>query len=264
MAESRRPIITLLTDFGTVDHFVGCVKGAILEINPDVHLIDATHDVPSHDVLAAAFTLRSYYNYFPAGTVHLVVVDPGVGTRRRPLLVATERYYFVAPDSGLLSVVFENETIHRVIHITEDHFFRKPVSKTFHGRDIFAPVAAWVTRGIDQFKFGPEITDYVSLSTPKVRQVGPKLLQGVVLYVDKFGNLVTNFTEKDIPAERFDKILIAGEEVSILQDAYAEGDPGEFFAIPGSSGFYEIALTRDSAAQALEAARGTEVGALLK
>lgn len=264
MGDAKRSVITLLSDFGVRDHFVGCLKGVILGINPHVDLMDVTHEIPSHDILSGAITLNAYYNYFPTGTIHLAIVDPGVGTRRRPILVATEHHYFVAPDNGLLSFVYEAEAACRVIHITEDHFFRKPISTTFHGRDLFAPVAAWLSRGIELSKFGPEISDYVRLSTPKVRSITPNMLQGVVLAVDKFGNIMTNFTEKEIHPSQFAKFLIAGEEVSALRDAYSGGDPGEFFAIKGSSGFYEIALTRDAAATVLGATRGTEVGAVLK
>jgi S-adenosylmethionine hydrolase len=268
MAEGKKQIITLLSDFGTKDHFVGCMKGVILEISPDVEIIDITHDVPAHDILSGAFTLRSYYSYFPTRTIHLAVVDPGVGSRRRPVIVSTENYVFVAPDNGLLSFVYEMETVSRVIHITEDHFFRKPVSNTFHGRDIFAPVAAWLAREIEPAKFGPEITDYLKLTTPKVRAINPKMLQGVVLHVDKFGNIITNFTEKEIPrvggVSQLAKFLIAREEVTEVKNSYEEGDQGEVFAILGSSGFYEIAVSRGSAAALLSANRGMEVGALLK
>src|SRR5713226_5310695 len=128
MADGKRPIITLLTDFGVKDHFVGCIKGVILQINPEVELIDISHDIPSHDIPTGAIAVRAYYSYFPQGTIHIAIVDPGVGTRRRPLLVATERYYFVVPDNGLLSFIFESEDVRRVIELTEDLYFRKPVS----------------------------------------------------------------------------------------------------------------------------------------
>ncbi len=269
MVEDKRQIITLLTDYGTKEHFVACMKGVVQEINSNVDLIDASHDVSAHDVLEGAFLLSAYYKYFPHRTIHVAVVDPGVGTRRRPIIVSTGNYIFIAPDNGLLSFIYELESVDRVIHISAEHFFHKPVSKTFHGRDIFAPVAGWISKGIELSQFGEEITDFVKLPTPKVREVAPKVLQGVVLYVDKFGNIITNFTEEDIPRSEsnqpeFQKFIIAKRDITDVKNAYEEATPKELFIILGSCGFYEIATSRDSAAQLLGVGRGIEVNVLLK
>lgn len=267
--QEKRPIVTLLTDYGTKEHFVGAMKGVLLEINPQVDIIDISHEIASHDILEGAFTLSCYHNYFPHHTIHIAVVDPGVGTRRRPIIVSTENYTYIAPDNGLLSFVYETEPISRVIHITAEHFFHKPVSRTFHGRDIFAPVAAWISKGIELVQFGEEITDYVKLSTPKVRIVDAKLVQGVVLHIDKFGNVVTNFTERNIPhAETdellFEKFIVANREITEKKEAYEEGSPKEVFVILGSSGYYEIVTSRGSAAALLGVRRGSEVTVALK
>lgn len=268
MAAERRQIITLLTDFGTRDHFVGSMKGVMLSINPDLEIVDITHDVTSHDLAEAAFTLRSFYHYFPRLTIHLAVVDPGVGSKRRPIMAISERYFFIAPDNGLLSFIYEEEQITSVIHITADHYFLKPVSRTFHGRDIFAPVAAWLSKGVEPAKFGEPISDYVKFSVPKVKIV-QNALQGMVLHVDKFGNLITNIPEAAVPRSAggeplVEKILVGQREVVSIKESYSEGKPGELFAIAGSSGFYEIALNRGSAASALSLGRGTDVVMILK
>ena len=164
---ARRPIVTLITDFGIHDHFVGTIKGVILNINPDVEIVDITHKVASYDIFDAAFTLAQSYRFFPPDTIHLVVVDPGVGTLRRPLLAHSMAYKFVAPDNGVLSVICEREENLEVRHITADHYFLNPVSNTFQGRDIFAPVVGWLSKQVEVDKFGEPIADFAKFSSPK-------------------------------------------------------------------------------------------------
>lgn len=257
-----RPIITLTTDYGTNDHFVGAMKGVILNINPEASVLDLTHGVIAHDILDGALAIGRAYKYFPPRTIHVVVVDPGVGTQRRPILVAGDTHYFVAPDNGVLSMIFDqSETIH-AWHITSEHYFLHPVSNTFHGRDIFAPVAGWLSKSWQTASFGEEITDYVRFSIPKPKTQGTQV-KGVVLRVDHFGNLITNVTSEDVPAlanPNGNITVRAGSgEIKKVCSTYAEGAPGEPIGIVGSSGYLEISVNKGSAAKLLGAARGAEV-----
>lgn len=194
-----RPIITLTTDFGLNDHFVGTMKGVILNIVPDAAIVDISHAVQAFDVLDGALTISQAYSYFPAGTVHVVVVDPGVGTARRPIIASSDGYHFVAPDNGVLSLVYAREERIHVRHITSDHYFLQPISNTFHARDVFSPVAAYLAKQVDSHKFGDEIEDFVKFSAPKPKAVNDNQMRGVVLKVDRFGNLITNITPQDAP-----------------------------------------------------------------
>jgi len=194
-------IITLTTDFGVNDHYVGAIKGVILKQNPSAKIVDISNSVISYDVLDGALTIAQAYNYYPSDTVHVVVVDPTVGTPRRPILAVTDKHIFLAPDNGVLSLVFEKETERLTVrHVTAEHFFLQPVSQTFHGRDVFAAVAGWLSKGVDVAKFGDEITDFARFAAPKPKAMNPQLLKGVILKMDKFGNLITNFTAADVPA----------------------------------------------------------------
>lgn len=264
---AHRPIITLTTDFGTNDHFVGAVKGVILDIVPEAAIVDISHAVQAFDVLDGALTISQTYSYFPTGTVHMVVVDPGVGTARRPIIASSDGYHFVAPDNGVLSMVYAREERIHVRHISADHYFRQPVSNTFHARDIFAPVTAYLAKLVDSHKFGDEIEDYVRFAAPKPKPAGDNRLRGVVLKVDRFGNLITNITPEDAP-ELFTgkaafKIVVGNKEISDLRTAYAEGAPGEVFGVLGSMGYLEIVANRASAAQITGAGKGSEVSILL-
>ena len=176
---ANRPLITLTTDFGLNDHFVGTIKGVILDIVPEAEIVDICHAVQAFDVLDGALTIAQAYSYFPNGTVHMVVVDPGVGTARRPILLSTGRHYFVAPDNGVLSLVYAREERLQVRHIDAAHYYRQPVSNTFHARDIFAPVAAYLAKGVEVAKFGEEITDFVRFNAPKPKATDGKTLRGV-------------------------------------------------------------------------------------
>jgi S-adenosylmethionine hydrolase len=261
---AQRPLITLTTDFGLNDHFVGTMKGVILSITPDAEIVDICHAVQAFDILDGALALAQAYSYFPGRTVHLVVVDPGVGSARRPILASSEKYNFVAPDNGVLSLMYAREERLSVRHITADHYFAQEPSNTFHGRDIFAPVAAYLAKGVDQEKFGPEITDFVRFNAPKPKATEPNTLRGVVLKVDRFGNLITNVTPHDAPVlfktgpPAF-KIIVGKKEVNSICTNYAEGVPGEVFAILGSMGYLEIAANRAAAAQLTGAGKGSEV-----
>lgn len=263
-----RPIVTITTDFGEQDHFVGVMKGVILKINPEAVIVDINHQVNSYDVFDGAFTLAQSYLYFPPETTHLVVVDPGVGSSRRPILARTANYSFVAPDNGVLSLIYEREERVEVRHVTAEHYFLNPVSNTFHGRDIFAPVAAWLSRGVETDKFGEVITDYAKSASPRPKWENEKLVKGVAIKVDKFGNIITNLRPEDVPQlftenpPRF-RIVISGREVTEIYSSFAMGKPSEVFAVVGSSGFLEIATNRGSAAKALNVNRGTEVAVML-
>ena len=264
---SHRPIVTLTTDFGTNDHFVGAVKGVILDIVPEAAIVDISHAVQAFDVLDGALTISQAYSYFPNGTVHMIVVDPGVGTARRPILASSDGYHFVAPDNGVLSMVYAREERMHVRHITADHYFRQPVSNTFHGRDVFAPVAAYLAKMVDSHKFGDEIEDYVRFAAPKPKPAGDNKLRGVVLKVDRFGNLITNVTPEDAPAlfapNAAFKIVVGSKEISEIRAAYAEGAPGEVFGVLGSMGYLEIVANRAAAAQLTGAGKGSEVSIVL-
>ena len=265
---AHRPIITLTTDFGTNDHFVGAMKGVIVDIAPDAQIVDITHAVQAFDVLDGALAISQAYSYFPNGTIHMVVVDPGVGTTRRPILASSDGYHFVAPDNGVLSMVYAREERIHVRHITSEHYFRQPISNTFHARDVFAPVAAYLAKMVDSHKFGDEIEDYVRFAAPRPKATGEGRLRAVVLKVDRFGNLITNVTPEDAPAlftakPGAFKIVVGSREITDIRTAYAEGTPGEVFGIIGSMGYLEIVANRAAAAQITGAGKGSEVSIFL-
>jgi len=244
------------------------MKGVIYNINPDVEIVDITHQVASYDIFDAAFALAQSYRFFPPDTIHLVVVDPGVGTARRPLLARSMAYKFVAPDNGVLSLIYEREENMEVRQVTSDHYFLNPVSATFQGRDIFAPVAGWLSKGVEVDKFGEPIRDFIKFSSPKPKRVGDTFVKGVILKIDKFGNILTSLRPEDLPQIFVEspppfKIIINQQEITRLNLAYSMGRPGELFAIVGSSGYIEICTNRGSAAKALNVSRGVEVGVML-
>ncbi len=256
------PIITLTTDYGTSDHLVGVLKGVILKIQPEVHIVDINHSVVPFDVLDGALAIGAAYRYFPPRTVHVVVVDPGVGTPRRPILAIANNQYFIAPDNGVLSLVYERENPVTVHHITSEHYFLRPASTTFHGRDIFAPVAAWLTKNWQADAFGEIIEDHMRFALPKAKtQDGT--LRGAILRVDHFGNLMTNFTIENLPEamRRSGPIAmtVGGKPVKQFVETFAQGPAGEPVALLGSSGFIEIAVNKGNAARSLVASRGAEV-----
>ena len=261
---SFQRMITLTTDFGLTEHYVGAMKGVIYSINPTARVVDITNAVQSFDVLDGAIAVAQAYNYFPKDTVHVVVVDPGVGGPRRPIIATAGQYVFVAPDNGVLSLVYEREERVSVRHVTSEHYFHHPVSNTFHGRDIFAPVAAYLSKGVDQAKFGEEISDFVRFLAPKPKATAENAWKGLVLKTDKFGNLITNIAAKDIP-QIFDgsstafKITVGKAEVTKLVSTYGEGAPGELVALLGSTGFLEISANKGAASRVAGADKGSEV-----
>lgn len=266
---ARTSIITLTTDFGLNDHFVGAMKGVILELAPDAQIIDINHSVQAFDVLDGALTISQAYSYYPSGTVHMVIVDPGVGTARRPILLTGDRHQFVAPDNGVLSLVYDREERISVRHITSEHYFLQPRSNTFHARDIFSPVAAYLAKGVDPDRFGDEITDYVRFNAPRPKPVDERTLRGVVLKVDRFGNLITNITPQDLPAlfeantPAFNVTVGTKSQINRMYTSYADGTPGEVFGILGSMGYLELAANRGSAFQLLGAGKGSEVNVVM-
>jgi S-adenosylmethionine hydrolase len=257
----KRPIITLLTDFGTFDHYVGTMKGVILGICPQAQLVDISHDVAPYAITEAAYMLDQARRCFPPNTVHLVVVDPGVGSSRRPILAESGGHYYVAPDNGVLSMVLEADPRNRVREITSDRWFRKPVSQTFHGRDVFAPVAAHLANGVAAAKFGKRVPDCLQLNLSKPVQTAKDTWTGVVLKIDRFGNLVTNLDESFRPlliGKPF-RIQVGSGIITSLFTSYADAPDGIAFAIWGSSGFLEISLKQQSAAEVLEAESASAV-----
>jgi S-adenosylmethionine hydrolase len=256
-----RPVIALLTDFGSRDHYAGVMKGVALGICPDATLVDITHDILPHDVVGGALELAGAYRYFPRGTVFLVVVDPGVGSARRGLGADTGDYRFVAPDNGVLSAVFEESPPKKVVDLTERRYARPTVSRTFEGRDRFAPAAAWLAKGIELSGLGRPVHDYQRLALPVPTMEGSALL-GDVVRVDRFGNLVTNIDRKTfdrIAAQGGLEITVNGQVIPKVVGTYAESGPGEACALFGSTDHLEIAVNGASAAEHLGSARGSRV-----
>ena len=245
-----KPFLTLTTDFGLADHYVGTMKGVILDICPQVRMVDITHDVTPFDVAEGAYTIAQAYRYFPRNTVHVVVVDPGVGTSRRPILMEAAGQYFIAPDNGVLSMIYSREK-HKIRLLENHRYFRKNISNTFHGRDIFAPAAAHLCAGVTPGRMGKPIDDYLRPSFEKPLRSGKHTWNGRILKIDRFGNIVTNFHVEDFPKlEQRDFILAIGPcETSVLARNYAESGPGELFAIVGSSGYLEVSVSQGSAAK---------------
>ncbi len=259
-----RPIVTLTTDFGTADYYVGAMKGVVLGVCPEAEVLDLCHDVIPYDILDAAFTIAQSYHYYPLRTIHVVVVDPGVGTQRRPLLVTGDQHLFIAPDNGVLSFIYPQQEKLSVYHITGTHYFHQPVSNTFHARDVFAAVAGWLAKGVEPRQFGDLIEDYVKLTIPKPQATGDNAWKGMVLKVDRFGNAITNIAAEDCPALFVEptppfKMTAAEKEIDKLATSYSEGAQNEVFALLGSSGYLEIASNRGGAAKILGLKRGQEV-----
>lgn len=242
--------ITLLTDFGTADYFVGAMKGVILSINPQAVITDITHEIPAQDVAAGAFSLLAAYDTFPAGTIHVAVVDPGVGSERRPIVVSAGEYLFVGPDNGIFTYIYDRDPSNQAFQITNETYFRQPVSNTFHGRDIFAPVAAALSTGLDPSFLGPRISDPIRL----VKSVEPQ-----IIHIDRFGNLITSLTRDQF--KEGTSLIINGTVISKVRRFFGEGigKQDEPFVIWGSAGFLEIAVNGGSAAQILGVKRGDAI-----
>ena len=258
-----RPIVALLSDFGTRDHYAGVMKAVILGLNPDTVLVDISHDLPAHDIPAAAFELAASYKYFPAGTIFLVVVDPGVGTARRGLVAEAGEWRFVAPDNGVLTAVFQEFPPKKVHELTERRYARPTVSRTFEGRDRFAPAAGWLAKGgVQLAAFGRAVTDFQTLDLPRP-QLDGAVLRGVVVRIDRFGNVVTNLDRRS--CERLTngsaavRLTVGGQSVGRIVSTYAEVMAGELGALFGSTDHLEVAARASSAAERLGVAAGAPV-----
>ncbi|HYX27211.1 MAG TPA: SAM-dependent chlorinase/fluorinase [Pyrinomonadaceae bacterium] len=254
-------IITLLTDFGTQDYFAGAMKGVVLSINPAAVIVDITHDIPPQDIHAGAFNLLACHRDFPPGTIHVAVVDPGVGSDRRAIVIECSNQFFVGPDNGLFCWIVQREGNYRAYKISNQKWFRHPLSNTFHGRDIFAPVAAALSTGADITEVGPVLDNIVQLEplTPKVLPDGR--IEGVIIHVDHFGNCVTNFTAKHLGDDATDanlQLRISETEISSVRKFFTDktGKDDELFMYLGSAGFIEIGMRNASAAAFLNARRG--------
>ena len=260
------PIITLLTDFGLQDHYVGALKGAILSINPGASIVDLTHEIPPHDIWAAAFHLLAVYQTFPAGTIHLAVVDPGVGSARRGIIVNCAGQFFVGPDNGLFSWICEREESSSAIHLTNQKYFRHPVSDTFHGRDVFAPVAAALSNGVARTEFGPVIDDLIQLKSLSPGRLDGGVIEATIIHIDRFGNCITNLTRDHVAEDKIAagaKLVVNSHVVSSFRAFFADSGDGELFCLFGSAGFLEIAAQNSSAAKILGAERGQPAFLLL-
>ncbi len=262
----RKPIITLLTDFGTKDHYVASMKGTILNINPRCSLIDITHHASPHDIKEGAFLLANAYSFFPKGTIHLSVVDPGVGGVRKPVLFVTENFFFVGPDNGLFTFVPKGERVEKVIALTNPKYFLSPLSTTFHGRDLFAPVAAHLSLGVKPEAFGPELDSWVEIDFEKPRIREGRLI-GEILHIDVFGNLITNIDREQffhfIKNHSF-AIRTGGKTIRDLKEGYWEGKGRELIALIGSGGLLEISVREGNAQEMLKVKRGDRIQIKLK
>lgn len=241
-------LITLTTDFGYQDAFVGIMKGMILGINPQACIVDLTHGIAPQNILAGALALRHAIDYFPADTIHVTVVDPGVGSARRPLLIEAGNGYFIGPDNGIFSLTLANKPALRIIELSNPRYHRQPTSATFHGRDIFAPVAAHLSLGIPPENFGPRLDSIADLSLPKTIR-GECELTGEIVYIDGFGNLFTNIGRHDLTGVPVDRLVVRCGTFSIvgLAESYASASVGEFIALINSWGVLEVAVRNGSA-----------------
>lgn len=268
VSSSRVPLITLLTDFGSKDYFVASVKGVILAGNPYARIVDITHDIPPHDIEAAAFTLLAAYSSFPSGTIHVTVVDPGVGSSRRPILIKTQNQFFVGPDNGIFSYVLESDAgsgkLPAIFHLNNPKYFRQPVSPTFNGRDVLAPVAAALSKGVKPSELGMRTTDFVRLPSLKPVTSRDGRITARIIHIDRFGNCVTNITRNELTAKGIAggaKLRVKGKLVKSFREYFSEetGERDKVFGVWGSAGFLEIAATNDSAAKLLKVKRGDAV-----
>ncbi|MBU0599820.1 SAM-dependent chlorinase/fluorinase [bacterium] len=248
-------IITLITDFGIKDCYVGVMKGVISSIISSASIIDLTHEVKAGDIEEAAFIIQAAFKYFPKGTIHVIVVDPGVGSNRRVIIVESKDYYFIAPDNGVLNYIVEPLKDIKIISALNKKYFLKDISHTFQGRDIFAPLAAYLALGIDIKEFGEEIKEITTFPIKKVTKED-SLLMGEVIYIDKFGNLVTNFTPPNLSFSKDIIIKIKDYKIFKINDFYAQSKEGELLAIWGSSDHLEISINGESAEEFLRAKKG--------
>ncbi len=276
---TKGPLVVLTTDFGLVDHYVGVMRGVLLGICPDARVIDLSHEVSPQDVVGGAYLLLCAYRYFPPGTIHLAIVDPGVGTERRALALRADDYYYVGPDNGLFSYVLQDMAQRdriggrlegdrfvlgdrcQAVHLTRDDLWLKPTSDTFHGRDIFAPVAGHLGCGTRLEDLGTPVDRLVAIPWPWPRRDGMGRVTGEVVHVDRFGNLATSLRDEDLPSRNVE-LLVAGRKVRGLYRTYGEARGGGPVALLGSCGLVEIAVPNGSAARELGVGRGEPVVAM--
>ena len=252
-------MITLTSDFGLKDTYVAEMKGVILTINPQATIIDVTHSVEKFDIRVGAFVLGSAAPYFPKDTIHLAVIDPDVGTERRAILIQTKRGFFVGPDNGILMLAAQNQGIEHLYELSNPKFMLPKVSSTFHGRDVFAPAAAHLDRGVKPSEFGPEITEAATIKFPSVVRRNSSLI-GEVWHIDDFGNIITNISQKDLPQNQVVNIKLPGVLQNIsLGKTYSQAKPHEPLALIGSHGFLEIALNQGNAAEKFQAKTGDKI-----
>lgn len=255
------PVITLLTDFGLQDAYVGVMKGVILSLNPEVHLVDLSHEVKPLDILSGALILQSAWRYFPPGTIHLAVVDPGVGSRRRPMAAACDEQFLVGPDNGLFSLVMAEPKSLTMVCLENSRYFLPEVSATFHGRDIFAPVAAHLSRGVALTSLGPTFHDPVRLDLA-APEFGAAEVTGQIISSDHFGNLISNIPFEALQAwlrGRSASLRVKGRVIQGPASTYSDVPPGTLLALGSSHGYLEIACRQGNAAQVLGAAVGDRV-----
>ncbi len=262
----EKPVITLTTDFGLKDPFVGLIKGVIVCINPDVRIIDITHNICRHNIFEASQIISMSYKYFPPTTIHIAVIDPGVGGTRRPIMVTTDDYYFIGPDNGIFTPIFEDyqSNFLKVIQLSSSHYFLPMSGSTFHGRDIFAPVAAWLSKGIESHKFGEQIDNYTKISIPKPSLTETTTLTGEVVSIDNFGNAISNITKDDLiklaPIEFNDKFKVVYKNEQLpMVNYYAENESSDLAAIINSFGHLELFVYKDNAADKFDIKIGDSV-----
>jgi len=261
----RNAIVTLLTDFGTRDHYVASMKGVILRINPRCTLVDITHHISPHNIKEGAFVLNSAFSSFPKGTIHLSVVDPGVGGPRRPLLFVTSDYFFIGPDNGLFTLILRREKVKAVVALNNFKFFLSKVSTTFHGRDLFAPVAAYLSLGVKPERFGNRVDSWVEIpfQQPVKKE---KSMVGEIFHVDTFGNLISNIDGERLLRFTRDRpfvVRLGKRAIHSLRKGYWEGRRNEVIALIGSGGYLEVSVREDNAKKVLKAKEGDKVEIVL-
>ena len=257
----KNSIITLLTDFGTKDHYVASMKGIILSIHPSCTLVDLTHEVSPYNIKQGAFLLAHAYSTFPKGTIHLAVVDPGVGGSRRPILIVTSNYFFIGPDNGLFTLALRKEKVEQLIALMNQRYFLPQVSFTFHGRDIFAPVAGYLSLGVKPKSFGKEMDSLVELDFQRPHIQGERLI-GQILHIDPFGNLISNIDEQQLhhfSRQRPMIVEVGKKEVIGLKKGYWEVKKGRWIALIGSGGFLEVSIKEGNAQKALKVKEGDKI-----
>lgn len=254
-------IVTLTTDFGTKDPYAGIMKGMVLAANPGAHLVDITHEIPAHDIFNAAFTLARAYEYFPAGTVHVAVVDPEVGEKRKNIAIMTGQYIFIGPDNGIFTMVLQKEKPLEIREIRNPPFVAEQVSNTFHGRDVFAPCAGQLSVGREFSEVGPEVKGVVSLKYPRSTQSG-NILKGEIVSVDSFGNMISNIPEhifRSFTGKQNYEIYFATVRFDTIHRHYSDVPPGSPLVLFGSSGYLEISMNSGSARDYFMTAAGSTV-----